>query len=248
MPPCPAASGSVLVEKNGSKIRRRSAGAMPTPVSVTLISARRPAVSSPRRSRTTPPPGIAWRALIKRLNSTCWIWAGLTRAYKPACRLHVQPHAVPRHVFLDQHDDFLDQPRQVGRLAVLDVAGPRQAQHPARDRGGSLRGIDDLGQGPLTIGGVGIAQPELGVVEDRRQGVVQLVEHAAGQDAQAADPLQRDHLPAQAIRWPQLPAPSADRLGADPEPLDVPADGEAPWGGGGGGDPAGSLRVVAIDP
>ena len=79
--------------------------------------------------------------------------------------------------FLTSSDDFLDQPRP-GRSARggLIVAGPRQAQHAARDRGGSLRRLDDLGQRPLAIGRVGIAQAELGVVEDRRQGVVQLVE------------------------------------------------------------------------
>ena len=199
VPPCPAASGSVLVEKNGSKIRRRSAGAMPTPVSATLISARRPVASSPRRSRTMPPPGIAWRALIKRFNKHLLDLRRVDPRVQVARRLHVQPHPVPRHVFLDEHDHFFDQPRHVGRLAVLDVARPRQAEHPPRDRGGPLRGVDDLGQRPLTIGRVGIAEPELGVVEDRRQGVVQLVEDPARQNAQAADSLQGDHLPAQRL-------------------------------------------------
>ncbi len=45
-------------------------------------------------------------------------------------RLQFQPHPVPRQVFLDEQDDFLDQPRQVGRLAVLDVSRPRQTEHP----------------------------------------------------------------------------------------------------------------------
>ena len=80
VPPWPEASGQVLVEKNGSKIRRRSPGAMPIPCR--SRSARqggrwRQAVSL---RFTAPPSGIAWRALISRLSRTCWIWAGLTRA------------------------------------------------------------------------------------------------------------------------------------------------------------------------
>ena len=31
--------------------------------------------------RTVPPPGIAWRALMIRFSRTCWICAGLTRAW-----------------------------------------------------------------------------------------------------------------------------------------------------------------------
>ncbi len=56
-----------------------------------------------------------------------------------ARQLHVQLDAMTRQVLLDQHDHFLDQPDDVGRLAVVDAAaGPGQAEHPPRDRRGAL--------------------------------------------------------------------------------------------------------------
>ena len=51
----------------------------------------------------------------------------------------------------------------------------------------------------LAIGRIRIAQAELGVVDHRRQRVVELVEHTAGKDPQTADPLKRDDLPAQRL-------------------------------------------------
>ncbi len=51
----------------------------------------------------------------------------------------------------------------------------------------------------LAIFGVGVPQAEFGVVENRRQRVVQLVADAAGQDPETTDPLQRDQLTAEGL-------------------------------------------------
>ena len=105
---------------------------------------------------------------------------------------------MARQVLAHEQDDLLDQPCQVGRLAAVG-AGAGQAEHPAGDRRGALGGLEDLLQGPLAVRGVGVAQAELRVVQDRRQRVVQLVADPAGQHPEAADPLQRDQLPAEGL-------------------------------------------------
>ena len=61
-----------------------------------------------------------------------------------------------------------------------------------------LAGVEDPGQGPLAIGRIGW-EPQLGVVDDRRQRVVQLVKDATRQDSQAADALQGDDLTPQGL-------------------------------------------------
>ena len=120
---------------------------------------------------------------------------GLNSRSRASGDLHVQSHAVLRQVLRDQEDDFLDELRQVGRLAIDRTrAKPGKAEHAARDGRGPLGTLDDLLERPLAVGRIGVAQAELGVVEDRRQGVVQLVEDATGQNPEAADALKRDHL------------------------------------------------------
>ena len=97
VPPRPVSSGPVLVVKKGSKIRRRSAGAIPTPVSAMLTSANRPDASRPTRTRAVPPSGIAWRALMIRFRRTCWICAGLTRACgRPSARRSTRTRPLER--------------------------------------------------------------------------------------------------------------------------------------------------------
>ena len=145
-----------------------------------------------------PASGIAWRALMIRFSSTCWICAGLTRAWGRPLGLEVEPDPVPDRSLLDQQEHLLGQPDQVGRLAAVG-AGPGQAEHATGDRRGPLRRLEDLLEGAAAVLGVGVAQAELGVVQDRRQRVVQLVADAAGQDAEAADPLQRDELTAEGL-------------------------------------------------
>ncbi len=104
-----------------------------------------------------------------------------------------------------------------------------------------MGGIDDLGQGPLAIGRVGIAQAELGVIEDRRQGIVQLVEHAARQDAQAADSLQAQSLAAAVLRRPQTREASAVSINGDPEPPGIPTR----WRGTSGANAEGAIQPGA---
>ena len=58
------------VLRRNARLRDRSRSARPAG----------PAGSGASRKVTTPPSGMAWRALIRRLIRTCWIWAGFTRA------------------------------------------------------------------------------------------------------------------------------------------------------------------------
>ena len=79
------------------------------------------------------------------------------------------------------------------------AARPRQPEHPTRDGRRPLAGLENSRECPLAIGRIRIAQAELGIVEDRRQRIVELVEHTAGKDAETADPLKRDDLPPQCL-------------------------------------------------
>src|SRR3990170_2772787 len=64
--------------KNGSNTRGRRAGGIPGPVSVTeMATPARPLPSAGLApTLTRPPAGVASRALIRRLISTCWSWFG----------------------------------------------------------------------------------------------------------------------------------------------------------------------------
>ena len=123
-----------------------------------------------------PPPGMAWRALIKRFSSTCWICAGLTRAYKlPVALTSSRTRFRIRSFLTSTSTSSTRRLRSVGSRCLM-IARPGQTEHPSRDRGRPLRRVNDLGECTLAIGRIRIAQSQFGVVEDRRQGVVQLVE------------------------------------------------------------------------
>ena len=90
--PRPVPLPATLVVKNGSKMRARVAASMPEPVSLTDSTTQRPA-GTPRRcdsaASTTstfsvamasaPPEGMASRALMTRLTTTCSSWPASAR-------------------------------------------------------------------------------------------------------------------------------------------------------------------------
>ena len=95
--------------------------------------------------------------------------------------LEVDPDPAPAQLLLDQEEHLLDQADQVRRLAAVG-AGAGQAEDPAGDRGGALGGLKDLFKGPTAVLGVGVPEAELGVIQDRRQRVIELVADPPGED------------------------------------------------------------------
>ena len=211
MPPRPESSGPFLVVKKGSKIRRRSAGAIPMPVSATLSSASRAGgvLGDPEPDR--PPFGHRLPGVDHQVQEHLLDLRGVDPGMRAAVGLEIELDPAPRQVLAHQQDHLLGQPDQVGRLAAVGVR-PGQAEHAAGDRRSALGGFEDLLERPLAILRVGVAEAELGVVEDRRQRVVQLVADPAGQHPQAAHPLQRDHLAAERLDF------LADGWRVSPEP------------------------------
>ncbi len=85
-------------------------------------------------------------------------------------------------------------------IGEIDEAGlrgvrPREGEHLLRDDGGPLGGATDLQQifvGLLAL--VGGGQQQVGVAEDRRELIVEIVRDAAGQAAQCGELPQRAHF------------------------------------------------------
>ena len=125
--PSPVPRPGALVVKNGSKIRSRTSGGIPPPVSLTSITSHSVAAGWPgsrptssrrrdRRKRSAPPSGIASRALTARLVNTCrsWLGSALT-GNDPA--LGVERDADRgRQRALEQLDRLLHQAGQIQRL------------------------------------------------------------------------------------------------------------------------------------
>ena len=124
----PEASGPVLVEKKGSKIRRRSSGECQCR-SIGHTQLGEPAggvgcdSGAPYR-----PSGIAWRALISRLISTCWIWAAFTRANgRPVASLPASPCAAPCPCSISTTTSSTSRFRSIGRAMIGVAARPGKA-------------------------------------------------------------------------------------------------------------------------
>ena len=97
-------------------------------------------------------------------------------------------HAVLAHLALEQHERFFDELRQIGRRAVgAAIAG--HAEDAVGDLLGPLRGVEDLGEGLVAGGFVLVAEAELGVVDDRREDVVEFVRGGAGKLAEGGEAL-----------------------------------------------------------
>jgi hypothetical protein len=82
---------------------------------------------------------------------------------------------------------------------MCEIAGPGESKHSAGDGGCPLSSVDNLGECALAVGWVGIPKPELGVVEDRRQRVIEFVDNSAGQNSKAANALKSNDLPAKRV-------------------------------------------------
>jgi hypothetical protein len=123
---------------------------------------------------------------------------------RPAFLANVDPDLVLREILANQEDDFLDQSDKIGRGAAISTWSG-QAKHSARDSCRSFGPFENLLKRPATEVRVGIAEPELGVIEDRREGVIEFVADTSGQNAKATDTLKLDHLTAQGFdvfpRW-----------------------------------------------
>jgi hypothetical protein len=107
---------------------------------------------------------------------------------RPALGVELEAHPVLLQVLAASR--ITSSARRTRSVAARRSArGPGQAEHPpvmAEARCAASR-IFSKARRPVVR--VGVAQAELGIVEDRRQGVVQLVADPAGEDAEAADPL-----------------------------------------------------------
>ena len=122
---------------------------------------------------------------------------GVDAGVGAALGAEVELDAVVGEVFVDEHEDFFDEADNVGGLEVVGPAGAGEAEDAAGDGGGALGGFEDLFEGFAAVFGVGVAEAELGVVEDGGEGVVELVADAAGEDAETADALEGDELAAE---------------------------------------------------
>src|SRR6266481_3310512 len=172
----------VLVEKNGSKRRRCTAGDMPEPVSATESAAHSPGVipatgggslsfSGRRESsiRSRPPPGIASRALRARLATTCSTWTGSTSATQSP-----GGSAVPMTT--------LSGMVRSSRLTVCRTRAASEVENLA-DQPGATTGL--IGDGAelhaRVVGERGVVAEQAGVGQHHRQGVVEVVRDAGGE-------------------------------------------------------------------
>ena len=97
--------------------------------------------------------------------------------------LQLDLDAILLHLALQQHERAVDQLGQVGRHALL-AAAAGQAEHAVGDFFSAGGGGEDFGQRFVARGFVFVPQAELGVVDDRREDVVEFVRRGAGQFAQ----------------------------------------------------------------
>ena len=168
---------------------------MPTPVSDTLISTRRPVAAVPTRSRTTPPDGIACLALIRRLISTCWIWAGSTRARAfPVAFSSSRTRCLARSLFTRRATSSTSCDISAGSRSIDPVPSRARPSIPREMTVARCALSMICLRRSLAVRRIRVSQAKLGVVQNRGKRVVQFVENAAGQDAQAADALECNDL------------------------------------------------------
>ncbi len=125
-PPCRRVVEDSACRK-GSKTRGRNSGWMPCPVSRTTISAKRSLLSTDAASRTEtrtcPPSGVNFTALVRRLSTTCW-----SRSGSP-CTMGIPGRG-----------------EGVGRRVAADLAFELDALGLRRRRDRAHRLVDDLRQ------------------------------------------------------------------------------------------------------
>jgi hypothetical protein len=99
-----------------------------------------------------------------------------------------QPHPVVFQVFFDQQQYIADQDPQVGRLAAFGP--PAGVGEQARgDAAGALPRRENLLERLGSRLGILVPQPQLGIVDDGRQHIVELVGDRRGQFAHRGQPL-----------------------------------------------------------
>lgn len=98
-------------------------------------------------------------------------------------------------VFCGDAEDILDEAGEVGGVQAVGL-GSGEGKHAGGDSGGAFSAFQDAFQGFLAVFGIVAAEPELGVVEDWREGVIEFVADGPGDDAQRRDALECLDLPA----------------------------------------------------
>ena len=132
--PRPVPLPTALVVKNGSKTRSMISGGMPVPVSETAIRTYRPAATSPRSRASksssstfdvsilsSPPFGIASRALIDRLRIAFSSWLMSVRAFHNPSAITVSRRTCSpsvRRISSDMDRPWRRHPRSVGSAGV----------------------------------------------------------------------------------------------------------------------------------
>ena len=126
--------------------------------------------------------GIACRALINRFKSTCWIWLPLTYASGTGWKLL---STVMRYLFISRSSKSsvfsTNSVRLVGSWPAERLRAMPKTE--AGDLRGPMAGQQDLLERLFPRRGVFVAQAQLGVVDDHRQDVIELVRGGADQFA-----------------------------------------------------------------
>ena len=105
-------------------------------------------------------------------------------------------HAVFHQLPLEQHEHVFDQQVEVHRLEA-GRAGSRHAQHAGGDLRGPGAGRQDAFERLVASRLITMPKPHLGVIEDRRQGIVEFVRRGAQEFAQAGELAGLEHLTAE---------------------------------------------------
>ena len=155
--------------------------------------------SGAMRMITRPPLGIACRALVSRFKQHLLNLVAADQRRRGRLDGELDLHAVLAHLALEQHERLFDQLGQVGRRAVgAAIAG--HAEHAVGDFFGAERGVEDFGEGLVAGGFVFVAEAELGVVDDRREDVVEFVRGGAGKLAEGGEALGAAQLLLRGVR------------------------------------------------
>ena len=187
VPRMPACSGPWTCS-NSSKMRSRSSGAIPMPVSATM-NATVPRSWSRRAQTRTSPSAVNFSALETRLRSTCATFDSSERIGRQiAGRLEHQRHAIvvaqrAEHA-AQRREQVLDRER-IGvhdRLTGLDSREVEQVVDERKQRLGAVADVDDLALLLLGQRSVGPIEQQVAQSQHRAQGCPQLVAHA-GQES-----------------------------------------------------------------
>ncbi len=152
---------------------------------------------------------IASAAFFIRLISTCWIWMRSIRTGgRPRLDSDLELDAAVGGVDLAEPDRLVHGARDVFRHHV-GAALLEEAAQAADDVAGARRLLGDLAEDLLHLlvaALLGDVDAGVGVVQDRGQGLVQLMRQAGGDLAHVGQPADMQHLGLQFLD-PAVPAP-----------------------------------------